>query len=550
MIGATTLAEYRSIEKDAALERRFQPVVVGEPSVVDTVAILRGLKERYEVHHGVRITDDALVAAATLSDRYLTDRFLPDKAIDLLDEAGARLRIAIDSVPPTIDVVDRRVRRLEIERVSLAEDPAESARARMADIDAELADERENLDSLTATWQSEKQAITALRGAMEELERTREAAALAERDGLLERAAELRYGKAVDLERAVATAQTQLEALRAEGGSMLAEEVTAEDIAGVVAAWTGIPAARLDTDDSTRLLTLEAELHRRVVGQDHAVTAVADAVRRARSGVADPDRPIGSFLLLGPTGVGKTELAKALAVQLFDDERALLRLDMGEYQEKHTVSRLVGAPPGYVGYDQGGQLTEAVRRRPYSIVLLDEVEKAHPDVFNTLLQVLDDGRLTDGQGRTVDFRNVVLLMTSNLGATHILDPTLSPDGLRDQVMGDVRSYFRPEFLNRIDEIVIFDRLSRDDLAAIVEVQVERLAERLRGRGLALTVSDAACVWLADRGFDPVYGARPLQRVLRTEIENPLARALIAHEGPDPTVAEVNLIESGLTVLLT
>ncbi|MFT5563312.1 MAG: ATP-dependent Clp protease ATP-binding subunit ClpB [Myxococcota bacterium] len=549
MIGATTLAEYRSIEKDAALERRFQPVVVGEPSVVDTVAILRGLKERYEVHHGVRITDDALVAAATLSDRYLTDRFLPDKAIDLLDEAGARLRIAIDSVPPAIDVVDRRVRRLEIERVSLAEDPAESARARMADIDAELADERENLDSLTATWQSEKQAITALRGAMEELERTREAAALAERDGLLERAAELRYGKAVDLERAVATAQAQLEALRAEGGSMLAEEVTAEDIAGVVAAWTGIPAARLDTDDSTRLLTLEAELHRRVVGQDHAVTAVADAVRRARSGVADPDRPIGSFLLLGPTGVGKTELAKALAEQLFDDERSLLRLDMGEYQEKHTVSRLVGAPPGYVGYDQGGQLTEAVRRRPYSIVLLDEVEKAHPDVFNTLLQLLDDGRLTDGQGRTVDFRNVVLLMTSNLGATHILDPTLSPDGLRDQVMGDVRSYFRPEFLNRIDEIVIFDRLSRDDLAAIVEVQLERLAERLRGRGLALRVSEAACVWLADRGFDPVYGARPLQRVLRTEVENPLARALIAHEGPDPTVADVDLIESGLTVLL-
>ncbi len=547
MIGATTLAEYRNIEKDAALERRFQPVMVKEPSVGDAIGILRGLKERYEVHHGVRVTDDALVAAATLSDRYLTERFLPDKAIDLLDEASARLRIAIDSMPPQIDEVDRRVRQLEIERVSLASDDSASAAERLEELDAELAEQREDLASLTAKWQQEKEAIQALSRAMEELERTREQAQLAERDGDLERAAELRYGRAVELEREVDAAQAALDELRAEGGTMLAEEVTAHDIARVVSTWTGIPAGRLATDETTRLLTLEDELHERVVGQDEAIAAVADAVRRSRAGIADPDRPQGSFLFLGPTGVGKTELAKALAQHLFDDERSLLRLDMSEYQEKHTVARLVGAPPGYVGHDEGGQLTEAVRRRPYSVILLDEVEKAHPDVFNALLQVLDDGRLTDGQGRTVDFRNTVLLMTSNLGATHILDPDLTDEDLRTRVMADVRQFFRPEFLNRIDETVIFHRLTQDELHEIVRLQLDRLQRRLDDRDLVLDVTDAAVDWLAERGYDPVYGARPLQRVLRTEVENALARALLAGSVEDGGTVRVDVAGDGLTV---
>ena len=547
MIGATTLAEYRNIEKDAALERRFQPVTVREPSVADAIGILRGLKERYEVHHGVRVTDDALVAAATLSDRYLTERFLPDKAIDLLDEASARLRIAIDSMPPAIDEVDRRVRQLEIERVSLAEDDSESAVERLAELDAELAEQREELAALTAKWQQEKEAIQALSQAMEELERTRDQAAIAERDGDLERAAELRYGRATELEKQVEQAQQDLEELRAEGGTMLAEEVTAQDIAQVVSTWTGIPAGRLATDETTRLLTLEDELHERVVGQDEAINAVADAVRRSRAGIADPDRPQGSFLFLGPTGVGKTELAKALAQHLFDDERALLRLDMSEYQEKHTVARLVGAPPGYVGHDEGGQLTEQVRRRPYSVILLDEVEKAHPDVFNALLQVLDDGRLTDGQGRTVDFRNTVLLMTSNLGATHILDPDLTDEALRERVLADVRQFFRPEFLNRIDETVIFHRLTRDELHEIVLLQLDRLQRRLDDRDLELDVSEAAVDWLAERGYDPVYGARPLQRVLRTEVENALARALLAGDVADGSTVRVEVEGDGLAV---
>jgi len=540
MIGATTLAEYRNIEKDAALERRFQPIVVGEPSVEDAVGILRGLKERYEVHHGVRITDDALVAAARLSDRYLTDRFLPDKAIDLLDEAAARLRIAIDSLPPQIDQVQRRARQLEIERVSLAEDDSPGAVERLGDLDAELADLREELSGLNAAWEQEKAAIGELRRAMEELEQTREQAAMAERDGELARAAELRYGRAVDLQKQVTAAEERIAALRAEGGTFLEEEVGAEDIAGVVAAWTGIPVSRLRTDESTRLLRLEDELHARVVGQDEAVGAVADAVRRSRAGISDPDRPLGSFLFLGPTGVGKTELAKALAQALFDDERALLRLDMSEYQEKHTVSRLVGAPPGYVGHEEGGQLTEAVRRRPYQVVLLDEVEKAHPDVFNTLLQVLDDGRLTDGQGRTVDFRNVVLLMTSNLGATHILDPDLGEEAIGERVLRDVREWFRPEFLNRIDETVIFHRLTRDELSTIVDIQLDRLRRRLGDRDLGLEVTDAASQWLAERGFDPVYGARPLQRVVRSEVENRLAQALLSGVLDDGDTAVVDL----------
>ncbi|MBW3577336.1 MAG: ATP-dependent chaperone ClpB [Actinobacteria bacterium] len=528
MIGATTLDEYRKhVEKDAALERRFQPVFVGQPSAADTIAILRGLKERYEVHHGVRITDDAIVAAATLSDRYITDRFLPDKAIDLLDEAAARLRIAIDSLPPEIDEVDRRVRQLEIERAALANEETDTARQRLADLERELADLREVLASLHARWRSEKEAIERLQALKEDQERVRDEADRAERDGDLQRAAELRYGRLPELQREVADATARIDELRADGGGLLEEEVTAEEIAEVVSGWTGIPVSKLMSSEMEKLATLETYLHQRVVGQDDAVTAVANAVRRARSGLADPDRPLGSFLFLGPTGVGKTELARTLAAELFDDERALIRLDMGEYQEKHTVARLIGAPPGYVGYEEGGQLTEQVRRRPYSVVLLDEVEKAHADVFNVLLQVLDDGRLTDGQGRTVDFRNVVLTMTSNLGSQFILDPAATEEQLHEKVMAEVRGHFRPEFLNRVDEIVIFGRLTREQIAAIVDIQLERLRRRLADRDLTLEVSDAARQWLADRGYDPVYGARPLKRVIRKELEDRIALALLS-----------------------
>jgi ATP-dependent Clp protease ATP-binding subunit ClpB len=526
MIGATTLAEYRNIEKDAALERRFQPVHVAEPSVPDTVGILRGLKERYEVHHGVRITDDAIVAAASLSDRYLTDRFLPDKAIDLLDEAAARLRIAIDSLPPEIDEVDRRIRQLEIERVSLAKEETDSARARLADLEAELADLRERDAGMRHQWEREKGVIGQLQAAKEELEQLREQAAAAEREGDYERASELSYGRIPELQRQVDEAHLRIESLRKEGDSLLEEEVTETEIAEVVARWTGIPVTKLVESETAKLVHLEDQLHRRVVGQDEAVEAVANAVRRSRSGISDPDRPLGSFLFLGPTGVGKTELARALAEFLFDDERAMVRIDMGEYQEKHTVARLIGAPPGYVGYDEGGQLTEAVRRRPYRVLLLDEVEKAHPDVFNVLLQVLDDGRLTDGQGRTVDFRNVVVIMTSNLGSGHILDVTLSQEDLRERVMADVRSHFRPEFLNRIDETVIFSRLDTTQLREIVDIQLARLRRRLEDRDLDLVVADEAMDRLAQLGFDPVYGARPLKRVIRKEVEDALAKALL------------------------
>jgi ATP-dependent Clp protease ATP-binding subunit ClpB len=542
MIGATTLTEYRNIEKDAALERRFQPVHVAEPSVSDTVGILRGLKERYEVHHGVRITDDALVAAASLSDRYLTDRFLPDKAIDLLDESMARLRIAIDSLPPEIDEVDRRIRQLEIERVSLAKEETESARARLDDLDEELADLRERDTAMRTRWEQEKGIIGELQAAKEELEQVREQAAVAEREGDLARASELRYGRIPELERLATAAQDRLEELRAQGESLLEEEVTEQEIAEVVGRWTGIPVSRLIESETAKLVRLEDELHRRVVGQDEAVEAVANAVRRSRSGIADPDRPLGSFLFLGPTGVGKTELARALAAFLFDDERAMVRLDMGEYQEKHTVARLIGAPPGYIGYDEGGQLTEAVRRRPYRVVLLDEVEKAHPDVFNVLLQLLDDGRLTDGQGRTVDFRNVVVIMTSNLGSQHILDVTLTSEQLRDRVMADVRSHFRPEFLNRIDETVIFERLVREQLRDIVEIQLERLRRRLADRDLTLVVTDAAMDRLADLGYDPLYGARPLKRVIRKELEDQLAKAMLTGTVVDGQDVVVDLDE--------
>jgi ATP-dependent Clp protease ATP-binding subunit ClpB len=549
MIGATTLAEYRNIEKDAALERRFQPVHVAEPSVADTVGILRGLKERYEVHHGVRVTDDAIVAAASLSDRYLTERFLPDKAIDLLDEAAARLRISIDSLPPEIDEVDRRIRQLEIERVSLAKEETESAKARLADLDRELADLRERDTGMRVRWEQEKEVIRDLQVAKEELEQVRGQAAAAERDGDLEKAAELRYGRAPELERQVATAQERIEALRAEGESLLEEEVTETEIAEVVSRWTGIPVARLVESEAEKLVRLEDELHRRVIGQDEAVAAVANAVRRSRAGVADPDRPLGSFLFLGPTGVGKTELARALAEFLFDDERAMIRIDMGEYQEKHTVARLIGAPPGYIGYEEGGQLTEAVRRRPYRVVLLDEVEKAHQDVFNVLLQLLDDGRLTDGHGRTVDFRNVVVIMTSNLGSQHILDPNLSQDELRDRVMSDVRAHFRPEFINRVDDVVIFSRLSQAELRSIVDIQLERLRRRLADRDLGLVATDEALDRLAEHGYDPVYGARPLKRVIRREVEDRLAKAMLAGEVADgqEVVLDVGGADGGLSI---
>ena len=526
MIGATTLSEYRAIEKDAALERRFQPVHVAEPSVADTIGILRGLKERYEVHHGVRITDDAIVASAKLSHRYLTERFLPDKAIDLLDEAAAGLRIAIDSMPPEIDEVDRRRRQLEIERVGLAKEESASAKQRLADLEVELAELGEKLDVMKARWQQEKDAIAELQALREELEAVREQAAAAEREGALERVAELRYGKIPDLERRLVAADAEMTALRESGESLLEEEVTETEIAQVVGRWTGIPVARLIESESAKLARLEDELHERVIGQEAAVAAVANAVRRSRAGLADPDRPLGSFLFLGPTGVSKTELARTLAAFLFDDEQALVRIDMGEFQEKHSISRLIGAPPGYVGYEDAGQLTEAVRRRPYRVILLDEVEKAHPDVFNVLLQLLDDGRLTDGQGRTVDFRNVVVIMTSNLGSTHILDVTLSPDELRERVMVDVRGHFRPEFLNRIDETVIFDRLGPEDLRAIVDVQLARLRRRLEERDLELRFTDAGKDLLARLGHDPVYGARPLKRAIRTYVEDPLALALL------------------------
>jgi ATP-dependent Clp protease ATP-binding subunit ClpB len=547
MIGATTLAEYRNIEKDAALERRFQPVHVDEPSVADTVGILRGLQERYENHHNVRITDDALVAAATLSDRYLTDRFLPDKAIDLLDEAAARLRIANDSLPPELDEVVQRGKQLEIERLSLARDESESARGRLADLDAELADLRETESALRSRWDHEKAIADREAEARTELEEVRNQAEIAQRDGDLAAASELSYGRIPELQRTIDQARAELDALEEEGETLLDEEVGATEIAEVVGRWTGIPVARLLASETAKLVELEDHLHRRVVGQGEAVEAVANAVRRSRSGIGDPDRPLGSFLFLGPTGVGKTELARALAEYLFDDERAMVRIDMGEYQEKHTVARLIGAPPGYVGYDEGGQLTEAVRRRPYRVVLLDEVEKAHQDVFNVLLQVLDDGRLTDGQGRTVDFRNVVVIMTSNLGSGHILDVTLDRDELRDRVMADVRSHFRPEFLNRIDETVIFDRLDAGQLRAIADIQLERLRRRLAERDLTLEVSDAALDHLAARGFDPVYGARPLKRVIRRELEDRLAKALLTGEVVDGQTIAVDVADDGLTI---
>jgi ATP-dependent Clp protease ATP-binding subunit ClpB len=529
MVGATTLDEYRKhIEKDAALERRFQPMLVGEPSVQDTIAILRGLKERYEVHHGVRIKDSALVAAAVLSDRYVTGRFLPDKAIDLVDEAASRLRIEIDSMPIEVDVLERRAKQLEIERAALRKESDQASIERLNRLEEELASLREELGGMKAHWQAEKEAIQSIRDTKARIEEVRGEAERATRDGGLDRAAELRYGVLPGLERELAAGNERLLALQGDR-KMLKQEVDQEDVAEVVSAWTGIPVTRLMQGEMAKLLRLEDELHLRVVGQDDAVGAVAAAIRRSRAGLSEPGRPIGSFLFLGPTGVGKTELARALAGFLFDDERAMVRIDMSEYGEKHTVARLVGAPPGYVGYDEGGQLTEAVRRRPYSVVLLDEVEKAHPDVFNVLLQVLDDGRLTDGHGRTVDFSNTILIMTSNLGSTLQTEVLESEDVIRERVMAVVRETFKPEFLNRLDEILVFHRLSRDDLARIVDLQVALLGRRLADRRLTLELTGAARAWLADRGHDLVYGARPLRRLVAKAIGDELARRLLAGE---------------------
>jgi len=532
LVGATTLEEYRKyIEKDAALERRFQQVYVGEPTVEDTIGILRGLKDRYEVHHGVRITDSALVSAATLSDRYITSRFLPDKAIDLVDEAASRLRMEIDSRPVEIDEVERIVRRLEIEEMALEKEEDDASKDRLEKLRSELADRKEKLAELTARWQNEKNAIDVVRDFKEQLDQLRGEADRAERDGDLAKAAELRYGRIPEVEKQLDAA---VPAARAQEDLMLKEEVGPDDVADVVAAWTGIPAGRLMEGETAKLLRMEDELGKRVIGQRKAVAAVSDAVRRARAGVADPNRPTGSFLFLGPTGVGKTELAKALADFLFDDERAMTRIDMSEYGEKHSVARLVGAPPGYIGYDQGGQLTEAVRRRPYTVVLFDEVEKAHPDVFDVLLQVLDEGRLTDGQGRTVDFRNTILILTSNLGA----------GGSEEQVMAAVRAAFKPEFINRLDDVLMFDHLQEDELVRIVDIQLEQLAKRLSQRRLTLEVSLDAKQWLAERGFDPLYGARPLRRLVQQAIGDQLAKLLLAGQIHDGDVVPVNLNADG------
>ncbi|MGH9075917.1 MAG: ATP-dependent Clp protease ATP-binding subunit [Acidimicrobiales bacterium] len=526
MIGATTLDEYRKhIERDAALERRFQQVFVGEPSVADSIAILRGLKERYETHHHVRIQDSALVAAAMLSARYVSGRFLPDKAIDLMDEAASRLRIEIDSMPTEIDVVTRRIRQLEVEKVALAKETDAASAARLERLEEELANLAETSAGMISQWQNEKEAIDRVGTVKGELEAQRGEADRHERDGDLARAAEIRYGQLPALAAQVDEATARLAELQA-GQRMLKEEVDAEDIAEVVSKWTGVPVTRLMEGETAKLVRMEEVLHERVVGQDEAVAAVANAIRRSRSGLSDPDRPIGSFMFLGPTGVGKTELARTLADFLFDDARAMVRVDMSEYMEKHSVARLVGAPPGYVGYDEGGQLTEAVRRRPYSVVLVDEIEKAHPDVFNVLLQVLDDGRLTDGQGRTVNFSNVVLIMTSNY-------------------RGKLGDAFKPEFLNRIDEIVRFRELTRDDIAQIVTVQLGGLSERLAQRGLELVVTDAARAWLGDKGYDPDYGARPLKRLIQRQINDRLALALLAGSYPEGSVVTVDVDAGGL-----
>jgi ATP-dependent Clp protease ATP-binding subunit ClpB len=553
LIGATTLDEYRKhIEKDAALERRFQTVLVDQPTVEDTISILRGLKERYEVHHGVRIKDAALVAAAKLSNRYIADRFLPDKAIDLVDESAARLRTEIDSLPAELDEVSRKVMQLEIEREALRKEQDQASQARLATLELELGEKQRDLQALKTRWNSEKASVSRLRKTREAMEEVKQAIERAERAYDLNRVAELRYGELPRLERELALEQEQLGKKQGES-RLLKEEVDEDDIAAIVSRWTGIPVSRLVEGEIEKLLKLDELLHQRVIGQNEAVQAVADAVLRARSGIKDPNRPIGSFLFLGPTGVGKTELARALAATLFDDEANLIRIDMSEYMEKHTVARLIGAPPGYIGYEEGGQLTEAVRRRPFSVILFDEIEKAHHDVFNILLQVLDDGRLTDSQGRTVDFKNTVLIMTSNIGSPQILEAQqrrASYDEVRSLVMGELREHFRPEFLNRVDETVVFHPLETDQLTKIVEIQLERLRARLTERRISLSVTPAALRHLGERGYDQVYGARPLKRLIQQEIETPMARQLVRGELRDGDTATVDLKDRQIVIVPT
>jgi ATP-dependent Clp protease ATP-binding subunit ClpB len=546
LIGATTLDEYREfIEKDAALERRFQQVYVGEPSVEDTIAILRGLKERYEAHHKVAIADAALVAAASLSNRYIPARQLPDKAIDLIDEAASRLRMEIDSAPLEIDELRRHVDRLKLEELALKKEKDDASKERLVALREQLGTESARLDELQTRWERERASLNRVGELKTRLDAARVEAERAQREGNLEKASRLLYAEIPALERELVVAEREEPA----GDRMVNEQVTDEDIAAVIAAWTGIPVGRLLQGETEKLLHLERELGKRLIGQKDAVKAVSDAVRRSRAGISDPNRPVGSFLFLGPTGVGKTELAKALAEFLFDDEHAMVRIDMSEYGEKHSVARLVGAPPGYVGYEQGGQLTEAVRRRPYSVVLLDEVEKAHPEVFDILLQVMDDGRLTDGQGRTVDFTNVILILTSNLGSPILIDPTLSLETKREQVNALVRQAFKPEFVNRLDDIVIFSALSEDDLAQIVELAVDALQRRLRERRLTLAVTPDARSWLAERGYDPVYGARPLRRLIQSEIQDRLAMAILAGGVRDGDVVRVDVEPSGSALAL-
>jgi ATP-dependent Clp protease ATP-binding subunit ClpB len=547
LIGATTTNEYRKyVEKDAALERRFQPVYVTEPSVEDTISILRGLKSKYEVHHGVRITDSAVIAAATLSNRYITDRKLPDKAIDLIDEAAAHLRTEIDSKPQALDDVDREIMQLEIEKQALQIEKDQASRERLEKLEAELADLREKSKALTAQWQAEKEAIQSFKDLKEKLDQAQQEMEQAERNADLEKASRLRYGTIRELENKIREAELKLQSQQ-QKGALLKEEVDAEEIASVVAKWTGIPVNRLLEGEMEKLLHMEERLHQRVVGQDEAIIAVSNAVRRSRSGMQYPNRPIGSFIFLGPTGVGKTELARALAEFLFDDQNAMVRIDMSEYQERHTISRLFGAPPGYVGYEEGGQLTEAVRRRPYSVVLFDEIEKAHSEIFNALLQVLDDGRMTDGQGRTVDFRNTLIIMTSNLGSQLWMhDEGGQPRQVsRDEIVDLLKNFFRPEFLNRVDEIVIFKPLTREDLGEIVEIQLRHVSDLLADRGLKLEISPAAREWLANAGYDPEFGARPLKRVIQREVQDPLALKILSGDFREGDTIKIDLLDGVL-----
>ena len=543
-VGATTLDEYRKhVEKDAALARRFQPVFIAEPTVEDTVSILRGLKEKYELHHGVRITDSALVSAATLSNRYITDRFLPDKAIDLMDEAASRLRMQVDSKPEELDELDRRLIQRKIEREALKKEDDEASKDRLAKLEKEIADLEEQSGALTQRWEGEKDKLAGAQKLKEELDAARIELDQVQRRGDLARAGELSYGIIPDLEQRL----SQMEESESEGGIMVDEAVTPDHIAHIVSRWTGIPVDKMLEGEREKLLRMEQELAKRVIGQEEAVSAVSTAVRRARAGLQDPNRPIGSFMFLGPTGVGKTELTKALAAFLFDDEHAMVRVDMSEFMEKHSVSRLIGAPPGYVGYEEGGVLTEAVRRRPYQVILFDEIEKAHPDVFNVLLQVLDDGRLTDGQGRTVDFRNALIIMTSNLGSEFLVDPAQDIDQVRDLVMGAVRATFRPEFLNRLDEIILFHRLKREQMTAIVEIQLTYLDKLLADRNIVLDLDGAAKQWLADKGYDPAYGARPLKRVIQKNVQDPLAELILEGKIKDGETVRITANDQGLVI---